>query len=252
MEENAKDFDNFRTELPTRFAPAVTQLHWIRVPCTLHNGQPEYVVLLWVEKSDQVHSIVANGTWTRMDSNNRELSAAEIANLACQRGIKSAETEPVAVSLDLLDTLVWRSFVGSRGLRTGNQAEQLLRIGLADKVKQPDGTEEVLPKRAAVLLFAEEPGSLLAGHSTRADVRLMVYEGKAAQPGSTPNLRKKPKTIRGPLIEQINESLRQVLDALTEGITLVGRVAVFGLSMCTLSGWLKRLSSMRLFTATTG
>ena len=80
----------------------------------------------------------------------------------------------------------------------------------------------MLPKRAAVLLFAEEPGSLLAGHGTRADVRLMVYEGKAAVPGATPNLRKKPKTIRGPLIEQIDEAVRHVLDALTEGMTLAG------------------------------
>ena len=222
IEENPEGFDNFRTELLTRFTPAITKLHWMRLPCTLHNGQPGHVVLLRVEKSDQVHSIVGDGTWTRMDASNRELSAADIAELAYRRGIRSAETESVAVSLDLLDTPVWRSFVSSRGLRAGNQAEQLLRTGLADKLKQADGTEEVLPRRAAVLLFAEEPGSLLAGHGTRADMRLMVYEGKAAVPGATPNLRKKPKTIRGPLIEQIDGAVRQVLDALTEGITLAG------------------------------
>lgn len=102
----------------------------------MHNGQPGHVVLLRVEKSEQVHSVVGNGTWTRLDASNRELNAAEIADLAYQRGVKSAETEPVAVALELLDTPVWRSFVASRGLRAGHQAEQLLRIGLADKVKQ--------------------------------------------------------------------------------------------------------------------
>jgi ATP-dependent DNA helicase RecG len=59
-------------------------------------------------------------------------------------------------------------------------------------------------------------------HGTRTDMRLMVYEGKAAVPGATPNLRKKPKTIRGRLIEQIDEAVRQVPDALTEGMTLAG------------------------------
>jgi ATP-dependent DNA helicase RecG len=49
-----------------------------------------------------------------------------------------------------------------------------------------------------------------------------LLEGKAAVPGATPNLRKKPKTIRGPLIEQIDEAVRLVLDALTEGMTLAG------------------------------
>lgn len=78
-----------------------------------------------------------------------------------QRGVHSAETESVVVPLELLDTPVWRSFVASRGLRAGTQAEQLLRIGLADKVGEK-GVEQVLPRRAAVLLFAEEPGSLLA------------------------------------------------------------------------------------------
>jgi len=220
VEENPEAFDDLRRLLLQRFTPALTRVHWLRLPCTLRDGQPGHVVLLRVEKSDQVHSVVGNGTWTRMDASNRELNAAEIADLAYRRGIKSAETEPVAVPLDLLDTQVWRSFVSSRGLRAGNQAEQLLRIGLAEKVKHADGTEEVLPRLAAVLLFAQEPGSLLAGLGTRADIRLLVYDGKAAVSGATPNFRKKPKTVRGPLIDQIDEAVRLVLDALTEGVTL--------------------------------
>ena len=220
VEENPEAFDDLRRLLLQRFTPALTRVHWLRLPCILRDGQAGHVVVLRVEKSDQVHSVVGNGTWTRMDASNRELSAAEIADLAYRRGIKSAETEAVAVSLDLLNTPAWRSFVSSRGLRAGNQAEQLLRIGLAERVKHADGTEEVLPRRAAVLLFAEEPGSLLAGLGTRADIRLMVYEGKAVVSGATPNFRKKPKTVRGPLIEQIDEAVRLVIDALTEGVTL--------------------------------
>ena len=81
VEENAEGFDDFRRELLNRFTPAITKLHWLRVPCTLHNGQPGHVMLLRVEKSDQVHSIIGNGTWTRMDASNRELSAAEIAEI---------------------------------------------------------------------------------------------------------------------------------------------------------------------------
>ena len=220
VEENAEGFDDLRRLVLQRFTPAITKLHWIRVPCTLRDGQAGHVVLLRVEKSEQVHSIVGNGTWARMDAGNRELSAAEIADLAYQRGVRSAETEPVAVPLELLDTAVWRSFVASRGLRAGTQAEQLLRIGLADKIKQADGSEEVLPRRAAVLLFAEEPGSLLAAFGGRADLRLMVYSGKEMGSEAVPNLRKPPKTIRGPLIEQIDLAVKAVLNELAEGLTL--------------------------------
>lgn len=219
VEENAEGFDDFRRLVMQRFTPPLARLHWIRVSCTLNNGQPGHVVLLRVEKSEQVHSVVGNGTWTRMDASNRELSAAEIADLAYQRGVRSAETESVAVPLELLDTPVWRSFVASRGLRAGAQAEQLLRIGLADKVGEK-GAEQVLPRRAAVLLFAEEPGSLLAAFGGRADLRLMVYSGKEMGTAALPNLRKPPKTIRGPLIEQIDLAVKAVLDELAQGLTL--------------------------------
>jgi ATP-dependent DNA helicase RecG len=119
----------------------------------------------------------------------------------------------------LLDTDVWRAFLGHRGLRAGSMAEQLQRIGLAELVKGPSG-DEVQPRRAAVLLFAVEPGSLLAGFDARADIRVMVYDGKHALAGATPNLRKPAKTIRGPLVDQIDAAVRLVLDELAQGLTL--------------------------------
>lgn len=116
IEENPEGFDDFRRELLNRFTPPITKLHWMRLPCTLHNGLPGHVVMLVVGKSEQVHSIVGNGTWTRMDASNRQMSAAEIADLAYQRGVKSAETLPLPVALDLLNTDAWRSYCVTRGL----------------------------------------------------------------------------------------------------------------------------------------
>ena len=217
IEENPEGFDDFRRELLQRFTPAITGLHWQLLPCTLHDGKPGHVALLKVEKSEQVHSIVGNGTWTRMDASNRELSAVEIAELAYQRGVRSATAEVVPIRLSLLETGTWRTFLASRGLRSGTFAEQLQRLGLAD-----EAGGEMRPTRAAVLLFAEEPGSLLAAHDTRADIRVMVYDGKQPVPGATPNLRKPAKTVRGPLVEQIDAAVRLVLDELAAGLTLAG------------------------------
>ena len=217
IEENPEGFDDFRRELLNRFTPPITQLDWVRLPCTLHNGQPGHVAVLRVEKSDQIHSLLNNGTWTRMDASNRMLSATEIAELAYQRGVRSAVAETVHVKLALLETDTWRTFLAARGLRSGTFSEQLQRIGLADEV---DG--EVRPTRAAVLLFADEPGSLLAAHDTRADIRVMVYDGKQPVPGATPNLRKPAKTVRGPLVHQIDAAVKLVLDELAAGLTLAG------------------------------
>ncbi len=217
IEENPEGFDDFQRELLHRFAPAITKLHWLRLPCTLHNGQPGHVVLLRVEKSDQVHSIVGNGTWTRMDASNREMNAAEIADVAYQRGVKSAETLPIPVALDLLDTDAWRSYCATRGLADMNLSVRLPKLGLAVPV---DGVLQ--PLLAALLLFADEPGALLAGQGMRADVRVFHYTGRAVQRGEVPNLLLPPKTITGPAVEQISKTQAYVLERLAVGLTMEG------------------------------
>lgn len=215
LQENPEAFDELQRKCRTHFNPPINTIRFIRLPCVLRDGNSGHLVLLHVGKSERVHSVVDGGTWTRGDASNRQLGAAEIVEVAYRRGERSAESEPIAVSLDLLDTSTWRTFVASRGLRAGTMSEQLLRIGLAEKAG-----DQIHPRRAAVLLFADEPGSLLAGFGTRADIRLMVYDGKEISSGATPNLRKQPKTIRGPLIDQIDAAIRTVLDELSQGLTL--------------------------------
>ena len=217
VEENPEAFDLFYRQVMQRFEPPLARVHWLRVACTLQDGQPGHVVMLRVEKSELVHSIVGDGTWTRMDASNRQLSAPEITDLSYQRGVRSAASELVPVNLGLLDTPTWRTFLAARGLKTGTAVEQLQRIGLADSVSVGG---ELRPTRAAVLLFADEPGSLLAAHGSRADIRLMVYSGKTVTPGALPNMRKTPLTIRGPLIVQIDDAVKAVLRELEEGLTL--------------------------------
>lgn len=217
IEENSEAFDLFRRQVMQRFEPPITRLHWIRVPCTLHNGQPGHVALLRVDKSAQVHSVVGNGTWTRMDSSNREMSAAEIADLAYQRGVKSAETLPMPVALDLLDSDAWQRYCATRGLANADLAVRLPRLGLAVL-----GAEGLQPLLAALLLFADEPGALLAGQGMRADIRVFHYQGKAVQRGEVPNLLLPPKTISGPAVEQIAKAQAYVLERLAQGLVMEG------------------------------
>ena len=81
IEENPEALDELRRKTLTQLNPPLTGLHWMRLPCTRNNGDPGYIVLLRVEKSDKVHSIVDDGTWTRLTASNREMNAGEIADL---------------------------------------------------------------------------------------------------------------------------------------------------------------------------
>lgn len=219
IEENPEAVDELQRKLLTEFLPAMAPVRLRRVTCILHNGpakgQHGHVLLVIVGRSDRVHSIVNSGTFTRLEVGNRQLSAGEVTELSYRRGERSAASEPVPVALERLQTDAWRRYATSRGPLTGSFSDQLLRVGMAEMV---NGV--VQPRRAAVLLFADEPGGLLAAHDSRADVRLMVYDGKAAVPGALPNLRKQPKTMRGPLVDQIDATVRAVQDELAQGLTL--------------------------------
>jgi len=144
------------------------------------------------------------------------MTAAEIAELSYRRGVRSAESEPVPVDWSLLATPVWAEFAAARGFsRRRPLPEQMAQLGLAEKV-----AGEWTPRRAAVLLFAEEPGGLLAAQGTRAEVRVIFYQGKAAEAGAKPNMKKPPRTLRGPLIRLIDDTVRIVLDELAAGVEL--------------------------------
>lgn len=219
IEENPEAVDELQRKLHTEFQPSIDSVTTRRIPCMACNGiakgKAAHLLLVQVKRSNAVHSIVNGSTFVRMEASNRPMTASEITELSYQRGIRSAANEPVPVALDRLQTHAWQRFVQGRGALTGSFAEQLLRIGLAEKVNG-----QVQPRRAAVLLFADEPGGLLAAWDARADVRVMVYDGKRISTGATPNLRKPAKTIRGPLIDQIDATIRLVLDELAQGLTL--------------------------------
>ena len=219
VDENPEAVDELQRKLLNEFQPAIDGPVLQRIACLLHNGaskgKPGTVLLLRVPRSPRVHSIVNGGTYTRLDAGNRMMSAGEVTALSYQRGERSASSEPVAVPLARLQTGAWQAFAAHLGPLTGSFSEQLLRIGLADEL-----AGAVQPRRAAVLLFADEPGSLLAAFDSRADLRVMVYDGKHAVAGATPNLRKPAKTVRGPLVVQIDAAVRLVLDELAKGLTL--------------------------------
>ncbi|MDT8444483.1 MAG: ATP-binding protein [Desulfuromonadales bacterium] len=216
IQENPEALDELTRKVRTHFHPPIETIRFLRLPCTLRDSSAGHVVLVQVPKSDKVHSIVDDGTWTRLIAGNREMTATEIADLSYRRGVRSAESEPVPIDWGLLDTRAWVEFTGARGFsRTRPLAEQMAQLGLAEKV-----VGEWLPRRAAVLLFAEEPGGLLAAQGTRAEVRLVVYKGKAAEAGANPNMRKAPQTLRGPLIKLIDDTVRAVLNELTQGVEL--------------------------------
>lgn len=216
--ENPEAVDELSRKLNTQFSPPMAVLEWVRLAVTLRDGSAGEIALLKVPQSAQVHSIVDDGTWTRLERSNRELSAAEITELAFARGVVSAESQTLPVPFELVDTATWRLYCETRGLTQGDLRTRMKNLALARR--GPQG--ELLPTRAAVLLFADDPNALMAGYAeSRASLRVFHYSGTQIEHGPSPNLRRAPKSISGPLIEQIKDAHAYVLEQLATGFAMV-------------------------------
>jgi len=213
IQENLANWDELRRLLRSRITESEL-LAWkpIEVGCTLRDGTVGSVVFLRIDKSIRVHSIVDDGTFVRLQKGNKQLTAPEINELSFARGTITAESRLENVDFELLNTDYWRAYAQQRRL-TRPIDEAMLHVGLAKR----SGDGRILPIRAAVLLFAEEPSGLLAA---KAAVRVFHYRGNKVQTDPNTNLLKPPQTVGGPIIRQIQDATDAVVRELTSGIQM--------------------------------
>lgn len=214
IEENPGSVDELQRLLGHRVTPPVGEPasespRFVRIGCTLRTGQIGSVMIVQVPKSTAVHSVVDGGTYVRYEKSNRQISAAEITELAMRRGTTSVVSATVDVAFDLLDTRFWREYAAARRL-TRPIADAMRHLGLA---REEAGV--LRPTRAAVLLFAEEPGGLL---DSKCAIRVFHYKGVAIERKVSTNLVRPPRTIGGPLVSQIADARKVVLDELASGV----------------------------------
>jgi len=212
VEENMEAVDELKRKLESHIIPPIEGVQWLDVPFETTDRRKGTLQVVEVTGSTKVHSIQDGGTWKRLESSNRQMTATEINALCYARGVITAEAELVEVDFDLLDTDAWRLYCSTRGLATGSIEDRLRRIGLAKT-----SGNQLLPTRAVVLLFADEPSGLLA---RKAAIRIFHYSGTKGEYGDTPNLLKTPRTISGPLIMQIADAYEYVLNEIASGLTL--------------------------------
>lgn len=212
VEENLEAVDELRRLAESRITPPLSGLKLHRVNCKLRDGMNGYILIIRVDKSDAIHSIVLDGTWRRLDKGNQELVAEQITQLSLERGTTTAEARLVNIDFDLLDTDYWRAYSSRRRL-TRPLAEAMKHLGLA----KTNTNGELAPTCAAILLFAEEPSGLL---KTKAGIRIFHYKGEKIEHDTTPNLLRPPKTISGPIALQIGEAYRAVIEELASGLQM--------------------------------
>ena len=70
----------------------------------------------------------------------------------------------------------------------------------SEEMKKRNKEGKLLPTRAAVLLFGEEPSGLMGAKGA---VRIFHYRGSRVQTDPNTNLLRPPRTVSGPVCRQI-------------------------------------------------
>jgi len=212
IHENPEAVDELRRKIRQQITPPIEGINWSSLPCICRDGESDKLVIISVQKSSKIHSIIDNGTWTRLQKSNREMTAQEINETCFARGVISAEIELVEAPFELLSTDLWKIYCEKRKITSGDIKDRMFRVGLARK---KDG--KILPTKAAILLYADNPSGILA---SKASVRVFHYAGLHIEHGVIPNLRKSPRTFAGPLIKQISDAYDYVLNEIAKGLII--------------------------------
>lgn len=210
LAEKPEALAELQRHLSTRITPPIATPLIEGVPCILRDGTPGKIALVRITSGMAVHSIQDGGTYVRVRNTSRQLSAMEIIELGLKRGTATVVESPVEVDFALLDTLAWKDYRNQRQL-TRPIDEQLRLLGLAKQ----NAAGVWRPTLAAVLLFAEFPGELL---NSKFAIRLFHYRGFQIEYTANTNLVRPPKTITGPVITQIRDAARAVLEELGSGV----------------------------------
>jgi ATP-dependent DNA helicase RecG len=174
-------------------------------------GRNVRIGLLAIPKMGDCLRSIENHVYIRLERGNKRLSPQEIVHYAYIKGFERSDSELVKVDFNLLKTPYYESWRRKRGIEEDVIALVLEKTGLARK----NDNNQLLPTRAAVLLFADYPNDLL---DTKCTIRVFQYEGTLETIKETLNLHGAPKTINGPVIRQIAEAHEYVLSLLRSGL----------------------------------
>ncbi len=209
IEEAHEKLDELSREIQ-RISPPISHL-WPPLFLKCSNGKT--AALVSISKAVSNFHSINNKAYIRLEKGNRVLSPHEVVKLSYAKGFSSSDKELVDVDFDLLNTPFYERWRTARDIESRDVREVLFNTGLARK----DDGGILKPTRAAVLLFALYPHTLM---KTKCTIRIFQYEGTLEKIKETLNLIGRPKTIDGPIIEQIKKTHEYVLTLLRAGMRI--------------------------------
>lgn len=207
ISENEDNVSEFLKLWRNEFEPPVERfVSYYEEPVTNKTGKEDKLIIIKVSKSNDIHSLKNGDTFARRGSQNCKIGSSEILRLRYERGSIKFEDELSSIeSVDDLD----RDLLETYKLDTNSKSQDVWQFlkdnGLAKFVDSGNGQLT----KACVLLFGKNPSVLLSG---KYSIKISHYYGLKANFSGEPNFVRRPFTIEGPLIKQIEQAVNYFRD----------------------------------------
>ncbi len=182
------------------FEPPLSDIRTIEIEVVNTDGAQDKIILLRVQKGRDVHSLKKGDTFVRRGNQNHKIGAHEITQLRYEKGALKFEDEIAEnIELDDLDLGLLGRYKDDTNSKEKDDLLFLKDNGLALR----KGKRIALTK-AGVLLFGNNPSVAM---KSKCGIKISHYYGKNRNYSGTPNFVRRPFTIEGPLIKQIETAV---------------------------------------------
>lgn len=184
---------------------------WSKFEVEIRNvsGANDKLLVVNIRKSNDVHSLKKGDTFVRKGRQNVKIGSSEIIRLKYEKGSIRFEDEQSDVSdLDVLDKFLFGQYKKDTQSESLDDWQFLKDNGLA-----AGGRGNYKLTKSGILLFAKNPSVAI---KNKCGIKISHYYGKKPTYSGEPNFVRRPFTIEGPLLFQIEKTLeyfREVVKA---------------------------------------
>ena len=193
--------------VPFDYCKPSVQIETELLACTNRDGEPDYILLIEVLQSNELHANQADDVFFRVGDKSKKLNFDERLQLMYAKGTRYFEDTPVPdAAMEDIDLDFVREYTQKLGYR--KSPEEYLREN-KEFISTKGGKEEV--STAAMLLFGKNPKH----YFPRARIRFVRYEGTEAKVGAEMNVIK-DVVFEGRVLQVIEKALEFVRSQIKE------------------------------------
>lgn len=207
ISENPDNISDFLRLIEKEITPPLHS--WDKFEIEIINARKlkDALVVVHIKKSNEVHSLKKGDTYIRKGNQNIKIGSQEIIRLQYEKGSVRFESESTGIAtFEDIDKDLLGRYKRDTGSENTDNWQFLKDNGLALK---ENGNFQLT--KAGVLLFAKNP-SVSLGY--KCGIKISHYYGTKPAYSGEPNFVRRPFTIEGPLLTQIEQAVRYFREVL--------------------------------------